>query len=76
MAYDLSRRWLAETRYYYAHLGQDLLADRVLTRMWGGGFRTRWFEAKRDDFSGGGWGGACSIGEGQSQARVLPSNCG
>jgi len=32
----MSRRWLAETRYYYAHLGQDLLDDRVLTRMWGG----------------------------------------
>jgi hypothetical protein len=30
------RRWLTETRYYYSHLGQDLLGDWVLTRMWGG----------------------------------------
>lgn len=71
----MNRRWLTETRNYYAHLGQDLLGDWVLTRMWGEGFRTM-FEAKPDDFSGCGWGGACSIGEGQSQTRVLPSNCG
>jgi hypothetical protein len=29
------RRWLTETRYYYSHLGRDLLGDWVLTRMWG-----------------------------------------
>lgn len=32
----MSQRWLTDTRYYYAQLGQDLLGDWVLTRMWGG----------------------------------------
>ena len=33
---EMYRRWLTETRYYYSHLGRDLLGDWVLTRMWGG----------------------------------------